>query len=174
MATNKAKKDNVYTTKAGLEITVKAVDPVFVQRAMASVEMPKRPTYEAKTFGGRYEIHPMDAESAKQTIGGKALWDFYQERLTAAQLKQNDVTIKALFLLGTECELPNNGWESKYRFLDILVPDNPDEKRAFYLASELPVEDISGLTSAIMKLTGVSEEAIADAEAAFRGAVREG
>lgn len=172
MAVNKSKKNDVYVTKAGLEITLKTVDPSIIQQVMRSVPMPKRPTYEAKTFGGRYETHPLDEESAAQTPGGTAQWEAYQADLVQAQAEQNDRVTKALFMYGTDCEVPENGWAAKHEFLGLYVPVEPDMRRAHYLSSELSAEDLGNLITAIMRRTGVSEEAIADAEAAFRSAVR--
>jgi len=173
MATNKAKKENIFTTVTGLEIEVKKVDPALIRKVMREIKMPQRPVYEAKTFSGRMEYHPLDEDSAKQTIGGQAKWDFYQEQLAEAQTEQNDRVIRALFLYGTDCVIPENGWAERHEFLGMNVSDDPDMRRAHYLSSELSAEDLADLTSAIMKLTGVSEEAIADAEAAFRGAIRD-
>ena len=68
----KSKDVEIFTTSTGLQIQVKPVDPAFLQRVLRSVEIPKRPTYEAKTFSGRVERHPLDAESAGQTEGGDA------------------------------------------------------------------------------------------------------
>ena len=173
MAANKAKKENVFKATNGLEIEVKKVDPALIQKVMRGIKMPQRPVYEAKTFSGRMEYHPLDEDSAAQTPGGQAKWDFYQEQLAEAQTEQNDRVIRALFLYGTDCVIPENGWAERHEFLGMNVPDDPDMRRAHYLSSELPAEDLAGLTSAIMKMTGVSEEAIADAEAAFRGAIRD-
>lgn len=173
MATNKAKKENIFKTTKGLEIEIKSVDPALIQRVMRSTPMPPRPVYEAKTFGGRVEFHPLDEESAAQTPGGQGQWDLYQEQLTEAQTEQNDRVIRALFLYGTDCIVPDDGWVAMHEFLGMNVPTDPEMRRAHYLSSELSAEDLAGVTSAIMKMTGVSEEAIADAEAAFRGAVRD-
>jgi len=173
MATNKAKKDNIYTTATGLVIEVKKVDPALIQKVMRASPMPKRPVYEAKTFGGRIETHPLDEESAAQTPGGQDQWDYYQSELTEAQMAQNDRVINALFLYGTDCVVPDDGWVARHEFLGMRVPQEPDMMRAHYLSCELAAEDLAGVTSAIMKMTGVGEEAIADAEAAFRGAIRD-
>jgi len=171
---NKAANKDVYETSTGLKIKISAVDPMFMQTVVNSVPLPKVPTYEVTTVSGRVEVHRMDEKSAEQLENGKSVWQAYKEERALAQNEQNQRVMKAIFLMGTECEIPNTNWEKKWRFLDIQVPTDPDEKRAFYLTSELPAADQVGLMSAIMRLAGVDEVLVKQAEDAFRSEVREG
>jgi hypothetical protein len=169
-----ATKTEVYTTSDGREVQIARVDPMFIQRVINSVKMPKRPSYEIKTLSGRTETHLMDAESAKETPGGEDIWEQYSTELAQATNEQNSRLMNALFYMGTKCDVPDDGWESKWSFLGIDVPEKPDERRAFYLTSELPTEDTIGLMSAILRLTGVPEESLREAQDAFRNSVPDG
>ena len=166
--------DDVYVCKSGLKVKVTPIPPMLLQKVMNSVPLPKRPTYETKTISGRTEDWPMDEESAAQTPHGKARWDFFQEETTAAQARQNEQVTMAAFLFGTECEIPEDGWDEMQAFLGLEVPTQPDQRRAHYLATELPAEDIAGLMQAVMGQLQLPEELVADAEASFQRAVRSG
>lgn len=166
--------DNVYTCKSGLKVKVSPIPPMLLQKVMNSVPMPKRPTYETKTISGRTEEWPMDAESAAQSPNGTARWEYYQEESQSAQAQQNEKVTMAAFLFGTECEIPEDGWDQMQEFLDIRVPTDPDQRRAHYLATELPAEDIAGLMQKVMGQLQLPEELVADAEASFQRAVRSG
>lgn len=168
MSKSKDSDTSEYLTSTGLTITLTRVDPIFLQSVANSVKLPKTPVYEVKTAGGRIETHRMDEVAAKQLEGGESIWQAWKDDYAAAQAEQAERIMRALFYMGTACELPSNGWEKKYQFLGINIPDDPDEKRSFYLASELPLKDVVGLTSEISKLTGISEDAIRQSEDAFR------
>lgn len=178
MATAKKKTeeqaDDVYVCEDGLSVKVTPIPPMLLQKVMNSVPMPKRPTYEARTISGRTEEWPMDEESAKDSPNGVARWEYYQEETVAAQASQNEKVTMAAFLFGTECEIPENGWDKKQEFLGIEVPDDPDQRRAHYLATELTATDIAGLLQKVMGQLQLPEELVADAEASFQRAVRSG
>lgn len=164
----------VFVTSTGLKVKVTRVDPMFIQAVVTANPVPRPPTYEVQTVTGRTEVHRMDAVSAKQLENGMSQWQAYLDERAAAQVAQNDRVMKAMFLVGAECEVPDNGWEKKWKFLGVPVPTDPDERRVFYLMAELPAADVTGLMSAIMRLAGVDEEIVAEAEAAFRNQVPDG
>lgn len=163
-----------FETSTGLKIQISAVDPMFMQTVVNSVPLPKAPTYEVTTMSGRVEVHRMDAIAAKQLENGESIWQAYLEERTYAQNEQNQRVMKAIFLMGTQCEIPEGNWEKKWRFLNIPIPTDEEEKRAFYLTAELPAADQVALMSAIMRLAGVDENIVKQAEDTFRSEVREG
>lgn len=167
-------RESTYTTKKGLVVKLTRVDPVQMNRVIQSVKMPKRPTYETVTASGRVESHVMDEQAAKETPGGIELWKYYIEEKGIAASEQNDRLMRFLFHQGTEATIPEDGWRTKWEFAGIEPPPAKDvvATRAFYLANELESEDVIGLTSAILRLGGVDEKALADAEAAFLNPVR--
>lgn len=162
-----------YVTQDGIVIKLHWINPILIQNVMNSIKVPKRPTYETTTRSGRVEIYPMDAESAVQTPGGEVRWLTYLEEKEAAESEQNLRIMKVLFLEGTECDIPENGWDRRDLFygLDVPTPDMPDERRAYYLMNHISPEDIAGLMTALMRKTGVPEEAVAEAEKSFRDSI---
>ena len=112
-------------------------------------------------------------ESAKESPHGEVRWQYYEEETVAAQSAQNEKVTTAAFLFGTECEIPEDGWDIKQEFLGLEVPTDPDMRRAHYLATELPAEDIAGLMQAVMGQLQLPEELVADAEASFQRSVRD-
>ena len=161
-----------YTLSNGLVVRLKKVAPTFIQRVTKSVSMPTRPTYTAVTANGREERHVLDEESAMQTPGGEVQWQEYLLAKAEAMEAQNERVAQALFVKGTEMEIPEDGWDVLQEVMGITVPTNPDMRRAHWLLTECDAEDIGGLITAIMRLTGVSAEAIAEAEGSFRSAIR--
>lgn len=171
MAKQAVTKQDTFTTSSGLAIKIQQVDPMFLQKVINSVHIPKAPTYEVTTISGRKETHIMDAKSAAETPGGEETWENYVLERDLALRTQNDRLMNALFYMGTECEIPVGSWERKWAFLGIDVPSDPDERRAFYLTSELPTEETVNLMSAVLRLTGVDAELLQQAEDAFRDSV---
>ena len=180
MATKKKEEEKIaqaieiYECEDGMLVTILPIPPMLLQKVMSSVEMPKRPMYEAKVgFGSRTEEWPMDELSAEQTEHGRTRWEYYEEQLTFSQSKQNEKVTMAAFRFGTACEIPEDGWAVKQEFLDIEVPTEPDMRRAHYLATELSATDVAGLMAAVMRTLKLPEELVADAEASFRDSVRD-
>lgn len=170
MATTRKKKE-IFTTGSGMKIELKRIDPVFLQSVISSVKMPERPKYEAKTISGRTEYHVMDEESAKQTEGGEKLWADYQDELNRATGEQTERSLRALFLDGTvrpKGAFVDHDWEKRMRIIGVDVPSDPDELWVMYLMMSLNSDDIIRMSSHIMRLTGVDEEVIQQAEDSFR------
>jgi len=164
---------DVYVCEDGLRVKVKQIPPMLLQKVLNSVEMPERPTYEARTISGRTEIWPLDEESAKQVERGESRWEYYEEVRTQRQNEQNERVTMAAFLFGTECEIPENGWDRKQEFLGLTVPTDPDERKAHYLATELPAQDIANLMNRIMGTLQLPEGVIEDAQNSFQRSVRD-
>jgi len=165
--------EDIYTTEDGLVVKVSPIPPMLLQKVMSSVKMPERPTYEAKVgFSGRVEIWPMDEESAKETEHGETRWEYYDEVKTQQQAIQNDRITAAAFLFGTECEIPENGWDKRQEYLGLEIPTDPDQRRAHYLATELSAKDVAGLMQAVLGTLQIPEEAIEDAENSFQRSIR--
>lgn len=171
-----AKEQDVFVTSSGLKIKLKKVSPMLLQKVMNSIEMPKRPTYEAKTISGRVEVWPMDKESAEQMDHGQSRWDYYQEELSRAQNTLNDRVMNVAFLYGTEVEIPENGWAEMQEMIGIDVPpvEQKERRKAHYLVTELNAEDVSGLMLALWRVIGTPEDVISEAQNSFSSAVRDG
>lgn len=146
---------------------------MLLQKVMNSVEMPKRPTYEAKTLSGRVEVWPMDNESATQLDHGESRWSYYQEELSKAQNVLNERVMNVAFLYGTEVKIPENGWAEMQVMIGMEVPpiEQMERRKAHYLATELSAEDVSGLMLALWRVIGTPEDVIAEAQGSFSGVV---
>lgn len=170
--------DDLFTVRkgrqAGMQIKLMQVAAMRLNKVMRSVRMPERPTYETKTISGRTQVHAMDEKSAQETEHGKADWEYYRKSLDDAMLEQNEKMILAILLMGTSCEIPDDGWEQTYEALGLDVPTHPDMRRANYLMTELDPSELTRLINKIMRMSGVSEETIQEAEETFRGEVRNG
>lgn len=172
MATKKKKE--IFTTGTGIKIELQRIDPVFLQSVISSVKMPERPTYTATTVSGRQETHLMDEESAKQTEGGEKIWSDYQEELSRASTLQTERSLRALFLDGTvrpEGAFIDPKWQRKMEIIGVNLPSDPDELWVMYLMMSLSSDDIIRMSTHIMRLTGVDEEMIQQAEDSFRDSV---
>ncbi|HUW94627.1 MAG TPA: hypothetical protein VMW58_02475 [Anaerolineae bacterium] len=171
----KKKDKEIFTTGKGMKIELRSVDPVFLQSVISSVKMPPVPTYTTTTISGRKETHKMDAQAAKETEGGEEIWKEYQEDLTRASSEQTERSLRALFLDGT---VPPTGefidpqWQRKMEIIGVTIPDDPVELWVMYLMMAMTSDDIIRMSSHIMRLTGVDEELIQQAEDSFRDSVQ--
>jgi len=162
-----------FTSEAGLEIEIKAVDPIFVQSVLRSVRMPPKPTYTTHTSSGREETFEMDEKAAEQTEGGKELWKSYQTALNEATQEQADRSMRAVFFEGTVSQaVADPSWERKMRIIGIQPSFDKDERWVDYLLMSLSMDDVISLANAIMAVTGVDEELIEAAEESFRGSLQ--
>lgn len=155
-----------------LWIELKPINPMLLRMAMSAVKIPKRPTYEAKTAGGRVEHHPLDEVSALDNPSDNARWQMYIEEREEAMGERTNASMRATFYYGTVMTPPNNGWDDEQEMLGIEVPSKPELRKAHYLMSTLTVADMNGLMRAITRNMGISEEGIEAAEDSFRGPVR--
>lgn len=158
----------------GLKVKLLPVQPMLVNKVMTSVEIPKRPTYETKSVSGRVQNLPMDEKAAKETPGGETLWLYYQEETERALTEQNNRVVNAILVMGTEFEVPEDGWDTIQELMGLDVPKIPALRRAHFLMTVItdPTE-LNELMSKIMRLTGVSEEVLAQAEGTFQRSVRD-
>lgn len=149
-------------------IQVVPVNPMLMRMALVSVKMPKRPMYEARTGGGRVELHPLDEISSLENNLDKARWEVYEEERDEALSERTNASMRATFYYGTVFTPPDDGWDEDQRLLGIDVPANPELRKAHFLMSMLSMQDMQGLMRAITRSMGVSEEAIKAAEDSFR------
>lgn len=158
---------------AGLRIKLVPVQPMLLNKVMGSVEVPRRPTYETRSISGKVQNLPMDEKASKETPGGEVLWIYYIEETERALTEQNNRVITAILVMGTEFDVPESGWQGKQIALGITIPTDPDLLRAHYLLTNItdPAE-LNEIVAKIMRLTGVSEEVIAQAEGSFQRSVR--
>lgn len=166
-----------YITKKGIKVKLRVVDLMKIKKVRDSVKIPKRPTYDAKTYSGKVQTLFIDEVSAEQVPNGKVIWERYIEERQEALADQTDKVMRSLLFFGTEVgEMPeDNMWEEELALFEVQVQTHSDERIngklrwVEYLLSECKQEDLIGLSNAIMKCSGVTEEEISEAEEAFRG-----
>jgi hypothetical protein len=181
------KEKETYTTIDGVTLETVAVSPFLLEKVRQSVYDRLRndgilidcPTYEVKTAAGNVEIH----EHNEKTIADQAtpdedreLWEKYQAGLKLSTTEAIEKVTEALLLRGVKFDLPkDDGWKEEQEFLGVTIPEKMHELKLHYLTTELvkSAADIIELVSTVTRHTGVSEEALAAAEASFRGALGE-
>jgi hypothetical protein len=174
MATKK--NQEIYTLSNGMKVKLNKVSPTLIQKAMNSVEMPDRPTYEASTLSGRVEVHYLDEVSAQDDPKDMGQWRAYREALEGKQGEQNQRVMNAIFLKGTSFDLPKDDeWLEDLEIIGIIddIPRRESERKLLYLQTQTDQEDLVELLTSIMKLTGVDEEVIQEMEDSFPDPVRD-
>jgi len=176
-----------YTTNDGVTLETIAVSPFLLEKVRQSVFDRLRndgilidcPTYEVKTAAGNIEIHEHNERTAADPATAekeKELWVKYQAGLKRASTEASEKVTEALLLRGVKFDIPkDNGWKEEQEFLGIPIPEKAHELKLHYLTTELITSpaDIIRLIAVVARHTGVSEEALAAAEASFRGALGE-
>lgn len=167
--------DKVYVSVNGDKILLRSVAPFLLQRAQNKIKLPKPPRYDVKTAGGRIESYYLDEKAAEEVDHGTQLWNTHQEDKREAEAERNNVIVTTIFAFGVESvEYSRTDWERPYRLVGDTVPADPDEKMLFYLLNELMTEDVTVMLNRIMRLSGVTEEKVKEAEDSFRGEVPAG
>ena len=168
-----AEKIEQYMMSTGVLLHLKPVNPMLIKKTASTVTIPGKPTYETITMSGRKEKHFLDEQSAKETEGGEEDWANYKATLNTAQELQNDRITFIILAKGTEFTLPDDGWEEIQEISGIDIPERTIEKKVHYILTEGSTDDLGNIMTLIMRLTGVTEETIAQASDTFRGAVRD-
>lgn len=158
----------------GLHVKLLPVQPMLLNKVMTSVQVPRRPTYETRTISGKTQLLPMDEKASKETPGGEVLWTYYLEETESALSEQNNRVVNAILVMGTEFDVPSTGWQDIQIAMGISIPTDKNLLRAHYLLTMIvdPAE-LNEIISKIMRLTGVSEEVIAQAEGTFQRSIRD-
>jgi len=96
--------------------------------------------------------------------------------LTRASSLQTERSLRALFLDGTvrpRGAFIDADWERRMRIIGVDLPSDPEELWVMYLMMSLSSDDVIMMSSRIMRLTGVDEEVIQQAEDSFRDSVQD-
>lgn len=178
------KKDDLYRTtlpskrsSGGVRFKLKEPDLEYIQSVISSVEFPEAPTYEVKMgLSGRVQQYPLDAKVVKQSPEYKPVWNAYLTKLNEAQRIQASLGLRVTFLEGTEPpeeEWYDEKWEKHMRLIGMKIPTDPEERWLFYLTNGgLTADQTIEITGDIVRLAGIPEEYIQQAENSFRGGLR--
>lgn len=165
---------DVFITATGVELRLRRISPLLVEKARASEPMPERPTYIADTAGGGTEEHPHD-DTTLETEEDELAWQTYLMETAFAQRRVNERVVMLLFRRGIDYDalkLPEDDtWITEQReIFGVEVPDDPFELKMHWLETEALTtpEEIKLLTVELMSMTGCPEEVVAAAERSFR------
>lgn len=142
----------------------------YVQQILAKPDIPEPPTYEATTVSGHVEVHPHDEESV-ETDEEKAEWHDYQ--LAKARALDERITNLTHFLLlegVADDPPPLEEWGVDLERWEIVVPDDEDDLKVFWLENErCPGEEMGSLMARLYQLAGLTDdEGVQKIEAFFR------
>lgn len=183
-----------YKTMMGFEVEVTTLPMMLIDKINAAHPDPDVPTYEipasalspasrARHFPpkdtgpdwmdyllGLPGAHDYSNETTIRSSEDKQAWLDYLKQKASAQTERNRAFMR-LVMLRMKVSIPDDDtWIREQRLLGVTAPDDPIERRLHYIETEVmgghkDYEEIARLTMGEM---GVSEEAISQAEAAFR------
>lgn len=160
----------VFTTSKGITVKVVGVSQLWLDKLRTAVQFPEPPKYSVKTVAGDEEWHEHD-ETTLETPEDKQAWQEYQVAYATAEFKRNEMITKYILTQGIEVVIPEEGdWADMMSFLGIQQSKNPVERKYDYIRTEVlgTAEDIAAVLTKVMRLTGVPEEALAEAQESFR------
>lgn len=149
-------------TSSGEEVTIRPISVKLLEMFDASHNAPEPPMMEAQSLGGPEQVPDNDNPE-------------YQAALAAYNKRSSDEFITMILDLGVDLEMPEDGaWKRQLKRMGVALPDDPDEQRLIYIQTFLMpafTDDLRDITAAVLRLSGVSEEAIASWTALFRSQV---
>lgn len=164
----------VYTTEVGRIIRLRPVSQRLIDKAQRSVKIPRPPRYHIVTdvVDEWHDFDDVSIEGQHSTPEDKEAWRQYKLDLAELKSERTERLLRVLFIKGTVREdVAGDEWEAEQRACGIDdVPSDPIERWYYYLVTELllTLQDFTGLMLAIIKLSGIDEARLAEAEAIFR------
>lgn len=163
-------KKEITTLSTGVVLSIKSVPPMVLSRVYGSLPSEPKPPKFMNNDLGREEENPNDPA--------------YIEAVNEYQLKLADAVTNAIVVLGTSLVSVPTGfphpykdyavWAEPLKIVGIDVPDmkNDSDTGVYnawvkYVAASTQ-EDINNLISAVSRLSGVSEDEVAQAANQFR------
>lgn len=178
----KAANMKTYTTQLGQEIEIQPVPPMLVAKVQQATNRKAeelypatRPTYEVVDAGGGVLTFEHDKDSVATDEERAALAE-YEAQMQKRTTFINEQMLKFFLMRGLKVELPqDNAWAEAQALFGVEVPEGGIERLLHYIQTEIiaSADDLQGLTEAIMRASGVSNEALNAARASFRGELRE-
>ena len=174
-----------YTTAVGKSIRLKGLPSMLIEKIQSSVIIPDPPTYTATTVGGDVETHfhnetTLDVEDdAEQTAKNHKAWEEYILERNRINAELSERMMKLMLIKGTEVEMPTDDeWIEEQAFVGADISKIPEDhlgRKYYYIVTEVigSPDDLNYIMETIMRISGVSGEAIASAESSFRRAMEE-
>lgn len=133
------------------------------------------PTYEMKVAGGESLNYPMDEEIAKNK-GRLPEWKAYVEAKAKVEAGYSKKFLELMIWEGVNCVIPDveSDWQKSSDYFGIKIPDNPIERKLFYVYNELlgTPEDVGNLIAEIFSVSQIDEEAVETLRNSFRANVQ--
>lgn len=180
-----------YTTERGMTIELLPTSQLLlsmirggVRREFLDAKEPiDVPTYSSKTVAGDVQKFPLDEKSlevkgdAEETERRKAAWAAHQDAIQRMWAEERRRVMRYQFSEGIVAEIPDT-WDARMKKLGVEVPEDPDERKVFYIMTEL-LPTMPEMMDVVIRLTALanratlSQEMLEAAEATFRSSLRE-
>jgi hypothetical protein len=176
-----------FVTRSGKRLRLKPVSPLLLSSLRAKLEKEWRergepldpPHYTVRTVSGEEESFPHTEETEK-TPEEAAAWAAHQAALQRFEAAWVRKLSEAVVRLGVEPdeEYSKGGWEKQLEALGIAVPEDEDERRAFYIAAIALADpddqaDVMAQVTFISQAPGLDREMVERALELFRRPLRE-
>ena len=169
----------IFRTVEGIDVTIRPVSMVMMQRVRAAVEAEVRaegiplspPTYTVTTAVGVVETHEHDEESVQTPEETAALQAYRQGQLRIEE-ESRDRGVKILLAQGIRLDAIPASWMEEMRMMGLPLSGSDLDQRLDYLQMGLlkTPADLKGATAAILEIsmTGAPKEAREAVAASFR------
>lgn len=176
--------NKTFTTAAGeaIEVFPVSLQQLEMVRAVAAEEAnrefggaPQAPTYTVEVMGGEKEIHPHD-ETTLETEEDRLAFAEYQAKLRTYNAVISKRVMNFVLLAGTKIQPPDDdAWIEMQQYFGIDVPEGKLDRRAHYIQTEVikTLNDIQGLSTAIMEVSGIDTKLVEASAATFSDSVEE-
>lgn len=180
-----------FVTSEGVEIKIRPVSDTLrayvqlgaLRKLRDEGEPVDPPVYMATTVADEKIELTLDADSLeipgdeKATNDNKERWVAHVAALERVNEAQQNALMRLFFQRGMIIE-EREGWEEDHREFNIEIPEDPKERRAHYILTEVlhTPADMATMAMAIMRLSkqgSVNMEMLDAAEATFRSSLQE-
>jgi len=171
-----------FVFSSGRVVTLKPISPIFMSNADKAIEqnwikehgaLPTPPTYEVLMGEGENAVvqeYEYDDESISDgTPEEQEAYQNYLEAINEYTLYTTTKTTEVMIRRGVEVDYPE-GWEDDYLALGMEIPEDPYEKKIYYIENEcvgVPM-DYANLVQHLMNMTGIDPGLVEEALAGFR------
>jgi hypothetical protein len=163
-------------TTSGHTIIIKPLSPFLLDKLNTAFPVPDPPTYEIETATGDIETHFHDEESL-ETGEDREAWEAYNVEFNRIAQEKNDASIKVFIdqgvILPDEIAPEIEHWKDLLISCGIPVPKSEIDQKVEFVKDIVLTnpDDIMLVMSEVVKLSGVSEKLVRQAEDSFRDQV---
>lgn len=164
-----------YVTSKGIVITLHSMPPLIVTRVAETITFPDKPTYTIKLESGDEEVHDHD-KTTLVSPEDRSAWEKYITEYSAAESETTYKILRAVLMEGVDVEIPDEQlirWKKRQELMGIPVSEDFEEMLIHYKETEIigGKEDMQDILNEVMKLSGITEEALKVARRSFPNTV---